>query len=234
MHPILFEFGPLTVYSYGVCVAAAFIVVSYLFTRDSGEYSISKAVLWDLAFWILVAGIIGARSLHVLLNIKYYKTVPLEIFMLNKGGLAVQGGIIFATIGGILFLIKKRLPVWKIGDFIMQYVPLGQSIGRIGCLLNGCCYGKNGIMSQIYSATGLLCIYMLLRIIYVKRRTRFNGQVFMLYFILYSIFRFFMDFSRGDLQAVWFGLTASQITGALIFITASLIYYGKYRFSSRG
>ncbi len=230
MYPILFKLGPITIYSYGVSVACAFIITSYLIIRDCAKYGIPKDKMWNLLLWIFISGIIGARLLHVILNFSYYKIKPLEIVMLHRGGLAIHGAIVAAILMSTIFLLKDNLSLWKAGDLIMLYLPLGQAIGRIGCFLRGCCYGKYGHPTQIYSSIALFIIFVTLR--HLNKKKKFDGEIFLSYFLIYLPVRFFIDFLRGDLSIVLFSLTVSQLISILLFVI-SLCIYGKFRFKSR-
>ena len=243
MQPILFSIGPVTVYSYGLFVALAFTISTYMIFRGSPKHGVPKDKLWDLVFCILISGLVGARLLHVILNLEYYGKVPLQILMLHKGGLAIHGGIVVALFVSIIFVLKKGLPLWKTGDLIMQYLPLGQAIGRIGCLFNGCCYGKTttsffGIIfpgegfarypTQAYSSIALIAAYLFLSYL-SNKKDRFGGEIFLAYFLIYSVIRFGIDFLRGDLSVVLLGLTTSQLISIIIFATALSIYYFRAR-----
>jgi len=243
MQPILFKLGPVTVYSYGLFVALAFTIGTYMIFRGSPKYGVPKDKLWDLIFCILISGLVGARLLHVVLNLEYYRKIPLQILMFHKGGLAIHGGIIFALLASIIFVLKRGLPLWKTGDLIMQYLPLGQAIGRIGCLFNGCCYGKTttsflGIIfpgegfarypTQAYSSIALIAAYLFLSYL-SNKKDRFGGQIFLTYFLIYSAIRFVIDFLRGDISVVLLGLTASQLISVIIFTAALSIYWFKAR-----
>jgi len=226
MHPILFKIGSITIYSYGTMVAVAFLLFCYCAVRALKKNPImSAAQLIDLALYILIAGILGARLFHVGLNLDYYLKKPVEILFLHKGGLAFQGGVISATVFSYWYLRKRRQNVLKVYDFIVPCLALGHSVGRIGCFLNGCCYGISGHPTQLYSALALFAIFLVLRFFY--KRKHFNGQIFLLYFILYSITRFFIDFLRADLEPVFLGLTTSQLISIVIFTGTSLFYKWK-------
>lgn len=223
MHPILFKIGPLTIYSYGFFVAMGFLLSSLLLTRDSKNFGLQKNEAWDLLICILLSGIVGARLFHVLLNSAYYFSNPLEIIMLQKGGLAIQGALLTSIAMGIVFISIKRLSFWKAGDLIMIYLPLGQAIGRIGCYFNGCCYGDGAIPIQLLSAGVLFGIFLVLKFIRAIKVLS-DGDLFLIYFMLYSPARFVIDMFRADLDPVIAGLTASQLFSASLFIAALLIF----------
>jgi phosphatidylglycerol:prolipoprotein diacylglycerol transferase len=151
--------------------------------------------------------------------------------MLQKGGLSWYGGLISAGVIGPLYLKIKKIPVYKILDLIAPFLALGQAIGRIGCLLNGCCFGKEtpyGIYfpvhdkiifpSQMVSVILMLIIFMILRVLQDKPHAQ--GRIFFLYLFLYSLKRFFVEFIRSDNPAVIFNLTLFQIISFIIFCFA--------------
>jgi phosphatidylglycerol:prolipoprotein diacylglycerol transferase len=237
MHPILFKMGFVTVYTYGAMVATAFLISTFLLSFRFKEIGLRAEVAFDLAVQLLVFGIVGARLLHVFLNINYYLANLKEIFMLQHGGLAWQGGFFFAFIGGILFMKRHHLKIGATCDIVIPYVVLGQSIGRIGCYLNGCCYGKPtelafGVIfpgrmkpvhpTELYLSFFLIIIFLLLK--KIEEKKSFDWQIFSLYLIFYSVVRFSIDFLRGDLQAVLFGLTTSQLIGIGIFLSGLCLY----------
>lgn len=229
MHPIIFQFGPITLYSYGLLVATGFIIGTLLASREAGALNIPPEKIINLFLAILISGIIGARLLYVILNIKDYASNPVEIIMVTRGGLVFYGGAMSALIISVFYIKRAGLKFFDVADLIAPYIALGHSIGRIGCLLNGCCYGKpaagaagvifrDGIVrtpTQIYSSLYLLFLYIVLRVCFKYRR--FQGQVFFFYLILYSIGRVFIEHLRGDNPVFAFGLTFSQILSVAVF-----------------
>ena len=209
MKPVLFKAGPISIYSYGALLAAGFLAAVFLATRKAKKEGISPAKILDLALVILITGVVGSRLLYVLLNWSDFSGNPLRILLLNKGGLAIYGGFGLSIPAGLWFVKKNGLSLWRTADFIVPYVALAQSVGRVGCFLNGCCYGKAtdsifGVYfpghifkihpTQLYSAAALMAIYGILRVVYKMRK--FDGQVFCSYLLLYSLFRFFIEFLR--------------------------------------
>lgn len=233
MHPILFELGNFRIYSYGVMVALGFLIAVYFASRQARGAGISSQQIFDIGLYTLLFGIVGARALHVFLDFGYYLNRPVEIIMINRGGLAFHGGLFTGIIGAALFIKRNRMPLWKTADILIPYVALAQAIGRIGCFLNGCCYGTPTYLpigihlpghilrlhpTQLYSSIFLLSIFIALKGIY--RRKRFDGAVFISYLVIFSFGRFFIDFFRGDLKAVLFGLKISQFISIGIFFVS--------------
>jgi len=236
MHPVIYRLGPITLYSYGFMVAAGFIIATLLASRQASRFNIPQDRVTTLSLVVLISGILGARVLYVLLNLREYIANPLEIFMITHGGLAFFGGIAAAFLAGLIYARRARLSVYDIADLLAPYIALGHSMGRIGCLLNGCCFGRPsggtfGIMfrdgvirvpTQLYSSLYLLFLYMLLRVFLQFRQ--FKGQVFFLYLMFYSAWRVAIENFRDDNMPVIFGVTFSQIVSAALFILGAVFY----------
>ena len=241
MHPILFQIGSITIYSYGVMIALAVIVCAWALSRDSKVYKIPSDIIYDLMFWTVAWGILGARIFYIVLMWEYFKHNPLEMIMLQHGGLAWQGGFIGGTLAGVWFIRNKKLPLKIFLDLVAPYIALGQSIGRIGCFLNGCCYGKSatwGIYfpvhgarlhpTQLYEIFGLLLVFFILK--YMQRRPHRGGMIFVLYLCLGAIERFVVEFFRADHDQLWFGLSLFQYIALGIFILG-LVLLGRFNTS---
>ncbi len=201
MYPVLFKIGSLTVYTYGLMIFIAVIVTLNLLVKESMRLGYDKDTVFDLGITIIFSGIIGARLLYVLLNLRFYSRNPKEIFMLHHGGLAILGGIVAALIASCVFMKLKKLPFFSTLDLIAPFIALGQSIGRIGCLFNGCCYGLPSKFGFYFSAhdaillpTQLISSFLLLILFIVLRvkldRPHSTGIIFVSYILFYSVLRF--------------------------------------------
>ena len=184
MDRVLLEIGPFTIYSYGAIVAFAFLVCSLMVINDSRKFGLPTEGILDLLLAILIGGIVGGRLLFVIINWPEYARDPLRILMLNEGGMAFHGALAGGLLAAIWITGAKKLPFWKTADTIAPYIALGQGIGRIGCLVNGCCYGKTvlggigvvmpgdtvmRIPTQVYSSAFLIVLSILLIQIREKR-----------------------------------------------------------------
>ena len=151
--------------------------------------------------------------------------------MLQLGGLSWFGGLILGFLSGTVYLKKKKLSVYRILDLMSPFVALGQAIGRIGCLLNGCCFGKISkfglyfpvhklvlIPTQICSSLALVFIFIILR--FLQDRPHKEGEIFFAYLLFYSIKRFFIEFWRADNEIILFGLTLFQLMSIAVFCLA--------------
>lgn len=216
MHPLICKVGPFAIYSYGVMLAFAFLVSSYLAKKKAQTVGISPEIIFNLAFIAFIFGIIGGRLLYVIFNFDYYIDNLSEIFKLWHGGLSWFGGLFLGSVAGIVYINRKGPCVYKVLDVIVPFVALGQAIGRIGCFLNGCCYGALGFIPiQIFSSLLLLIIFIILG--FLQERPHKAGEILFLYLILYSIKRFFVEFWRADNKILMFGLTYFQIIAIAIF-----------------
>lgn len=236
MHKILFQIGSFTLYSYGLFVAIGFLLGTVLILRVSERYGICRDDIFDCLIWVLVGGIAGGRLLFVAINFHEYSINPIRILFLNEGGLAVQGAIVAGIFSCWVFCKIKKMNFLKTLDLLVPYVALGQAIGRIGCFFNGCCFGKvietgfgvifpgqscMRIPTQLYSSFVLVVIFALL--IYVRDKKKYDGYIFFLYCGLYSIFRFLMDYLRGDDLFSFYEITLSQMISIFIF-SLSLLF----------
>ena len=144
MHPILFHLGSFPVHSYGVMIALAFLFGLWTATLRARRENISSEKIADVTLWLMVGAILGARIVYVTTYWREeFADQPFsEIFMIQHGGLVYYGGLIGATIAGMIYIHWKKLPLWKTADVIAPSIALGSVFGRTGCLLNGCCYGR--------------------------------------------------------------------------------------------
>lgn len=247
VHRIAFQFGGLTVAWYGVFVALGFLAALWTASRRALRTGVAPETIMDLGPWILVGAILGARTLFV---ISYWReefaNAPFsEIFMVQHGGLVFYGGLIGASLTTILFCWYKKLSLWKIADIVSPSIALGYAFGRMGCLMNGCCYGRPtdlpwGIQfpighetyphyvhpTQIYDSLLNLGFYAALSWLY--RCKKFDGQVFATYLIGYALLRSFVEIFRGDYPQYYLGgfVTPAQLVSIGI-ITAGIILFWK-------
>ncbi|MFA5095722.1 MAG: prolipoprotein diacylglyceryl transferase [Candidatus Omnitrophota bacterium] len=231
MYPEICKLGPFTIYSYGLMLVIAFMAAAFIATREAKRTGVNPDTVFNLCFIVFISGVIGARIFYVLANFPYYLRYPQEMIMLQKGGLAWFGGLILGTLSGLYYLKAKKLGVYRILDLLAPAVVIGQAIGRLGCFLNGCCFGKEsayGIFSpahgahliptQLYSSLFLVIIFIFLR--YLQRRPHQEGAIFFTYLFLYSAKRFLIEFWRGDSPILAWGLTLFQFISIAIFLIA--------------
>ncbi|MBF0200606.1 MAG: prolipoprotein diacylglyceryl transferase [Desulfamplus sp.] len=253
MHPVLFEIGNVTLYTYGLFVGLGFLTAVIFAGRRAAVIGVSREEITDLFFVILVASILGARFFYVLINFNDFAAEPLSVFKIWTGGLVFYGGFIAALLSALVYAKLKGLPLWKTGDIIAPGIALGHAVGRMGCFFAGCCYGgvcelpwavtfedPNSLAplhtplhpTQIYSVISNLVIFAIL--IFMDTKKRFDGMIFWLYILLYGLFRSFVEIFRGDPRGVFMVpyLSVSQGIGlsmSAVALTALILLYRRHR-----
>jgi phosphatidylglycerol:prolipoprotein diacylglycerol transferase len=243
LHRVLFSIGGLRIYSYGVFLALGFIVATIIARyRFKQQYKNPDTVL-DLVLAAAVGGIVGARLFYIIGHWSYYMAHKAEIFKINMEGLVFYGGLLLGLILALLVGRWRQLRFWTTMDLAGVCVPVGLAIGRIGCFLNGCCYGKptglpwgityplsSGIVgprhpTQIYELVLDLVLFGLLW--WKKDSFEREGTVFWLFALGYSAIRFTVEFFREH-AAINAGL-AFQLGSVGLFLVAGLILLLRYR-----
>lgn len=246
MHKVAFQLGGLTIHWYGVLVAMGFLAALWTASRRAPRAGISPEIIVDMGPWLMLGAIAGARALYVISYWReHFANQPWrEIFMVHHGGLVFYGGLIGASLATVIFTRMRRLSLWTMADVLAPSIALGHAFGRIGCLMNGCCYGRptglpwgicfppdhatGGIPvhpTQVYEALLNFGIYLLLAWRY--RARRFPGQIFALYLILYAVIRLFVEVFRGDYPIRYLGGVATPAQLLSVGILAlGLVLFG--------
>lgn len=271
--PIPFIGKSIPVYAYGFMLMLGFMVALYAARKRARSEGVSPECITDLGIYTIFAGIAGGRLFYVIQNFSAYKGNLIDILKIYQGGLVFYGGLIVAIIALISIMRIKKLPVLKTLDIIAPSLAIGLVFGRIGCFLNGCCWGdicnpnllwavrfprtidaynmidgspaflqhlEEGLVSisdnyslpvhptQLYSSLGNLAIFFILNTFFKYRRR--EGEITLLFCILYSAMRFCMEILRADNPPLFTGLTISQNISVLIFIVSvPLFIIGKIR-----
>jgi len=241
MKPVLFHVLGFPVYSY-----SAFIVLAYALSLTYGIIAAKKlgyepVHVIDVSMVIFVCGIVGARLLFVIIAHKRFADSPLDVLKIWQGGLVWYGGLLGAVAGAMLFLKFKKLPLWEWADLLAPSAMTTLFMGRIGCFLNGCCYGRiapdlpwgvtypmahpaHGLHqtpvhpAPLYESLAVMLIFIVLVPMLVKKR--FQGQVFWSMVLLYSIARFVIEFYRADPRGTILWFSTSQAVGIVGVVLA--------------
>jgi phosphatidylglycerol:prolipoprotein diacylglycerol transferase len=250
MYPRLFELGPVTVYAYGVLLAAAYLLGLKFAMVRARERGLDDARVLDLGIYIIVSALVGAKLLLVLTDLRTFIDNPRELLTLVRAGGVFYGGLILAVAVAIWYIRRVRLPLWTTCDVFAPGIALGHVVGRLGCFFAGCCYGRETTVpwavtftdafaatnvgtplnvplhpTQLYEAGAEAVILALL--LATERRWRpFAGRTFWLYLLLYGVSRFVIEFFRGDPRGVIAGLSTSQfISVVLVPLSIGMLVY---------
>ncbi|WP_255822157.1 prolipoprotein diacylglyceryl transferase [Halobacillus shinanisalinarum] len=130
----LFSFGPITIHFFGLMIALGALVGLLLFIREAKRRNLNHNLLTDIVLYSLIGGIIGARTVYIVVyNPSYYLVNPIQVFFIQNGGLSIHGGIIGGLLVGYLLLKRHKLPIWRTLDLVAPSLILAQGISRIGC-----------------------------------------------------------------------------------------------------
>ncbi|MDP3723298.1 MAG: prolipoprotein diacylglyceryl transferase [Candidatus Omnitrophota bacterium] len=238
MHPILVTVGPCTLYSYGVLLVIAFVVSTWLASRAArrlppAQRAIGAEQLVDCASLALLSGVVGARLFYIILQRELFLQSPWEVLAVWHGGLVWYGGLAGGLLAAWGYVRWKRLSFLGVLDQFAPFLAVGHAIGRVGCFLNGCCYGKPTgawwgvtfpghaqpvIPTQLLEAAGLIVLSVALRRIQRGRLTERRGALFGVYLMGYAVLRFVLEFLRGDQASGWAGLTLPQFMSVGVWL----------------
>jgi phosphatidylglycerol:prolipoprotein diacylglycerol transferase len=245
VYPELFSIGPVTVYSYGVLLAASYLLGLKLAMSRAKKWGLDASRVLDLGIYIIIAALVGAKLLLLVVDFDQFRNSPEDLLSLARSGGVFYGGLILAVVVAFWYIARHRMPFWTTTDVFAPGIALGHVTGRLGCLAAGCCYGKPtdlpwGIIftnpqaaanvgtplgiplhpTQIYEAGAELLILGLL-LATEGRGRRFPGRTFWGYMLLYAVSRFVIEFYRGDPRGtvplgVW-DPTTSQFISLVLF-----------------
>jgi len=244
VYPVLFKIGPLRIASYGTMLAVAFVAGIWLARREARRQGVDPERVTDLGVVVLVCSVVAARLTYVLLHWKYFAGHAGEIVQVWTGGLSFHGGLFGGVLGAAVYSKASRVGFWRLSEVCTLSLPLGYAIARLGCFLNGCCYGGRTSLpwgfafhltadrpevtapshpAQLYaSALNLLLFWGLLRL---RRRPHREGQLFAWYLVGYSIARIIVEYFRRGVTAsvVWDGVTQAQAASLVVIVLGVLL-----------
>jgi phosphatidylglycerol:prolipoprotein diacylglycerol transferase len=259
MHPRLLTFpafdiaghtlGPITLHTYGFLLALAFVAGLWVASREARRQGLDAGRITDMAVWVLIAGLVGAKVALVLVDYQYYQRSPRDLWGIFQSGGVFYGGLIGGALVAWWYARRHNLGGWRTADALAPGVVLGQAIGRLGCFSAGCCWGKATSLpwavtftdvyaarqvgtpmdtplhpSQLYESFAAFLIFAFL--LWLLPRKRFDGQVTLVYVALYSAVRFMLEFLRGDPdRGYWFGgsVSTSQIVALVLLLGVAVL-----------
>lgn len=235
MHPVLFYVGSYPIMSYGVMAAVGVMVGILVVLWEGRRLGWDPDHLLDLSLYLVLAGVLGSRLLYVAIEWERFAGRPLDLFRIWEGGLSWFGALGAGLAVAVWWTRRHKIGLAVLGDLIVLGVAAGYPFGRIGCFLNGCCYGHptslpwavafpfDGVPrhpTQLYSLVfGALIFFVLWR---TRTRKPFDGYLLWMYFLLYAAYRFVLDFWRES-PAAFGGLTIGQV-GSLAVMALALFF----------
>lgn len=240
MYPILFEIAGFPVYTYGVLLAAAYLLgLQFALVRARPRGLDSNRVM-DLGIWLIISALIGAKLLLVIVEFDTFGSNPARLLTLLRSGGVFYGGLVAAVAVALWYLRRHAMPMWTVTDVFAPGIALGHVIGRFGCFFAGCCFGRpTGVPwavtfwnvqaeqnagtplhiplhpTQLYEAAAELAILFLL--LATERKWRpFPGRTFWGYLFLYAVSRFAIEFYRGDTRGAVAMFSTSQLVSLLL------------------
>lgn len=258
MHPVLIEIGPLTIRWYGAMIALACAIGLWLAGKEAERNAIAKEKINDFFLYAIISAIFGARLYYVAFSepSMLWKS-PLSFFAIWEGGLAIHGALLGGLVACMLYTWKYKINFAKFLDTLAPSLILGQAIGRIGCFFNGDAHGYPTRMpwglvyapdspagqmfpgqplhpTQLYEMILNLIIFGILW--KLRKRFKVKGHLFLLYVILYSSIRIFVEHFRADKLTFLTNFSAAQTIGAIGIvsgITVMLILKKNISFQGR-
>ncbi len=153
INPVAFSIGPIEVRWYGIMVVLAIISIIAISIIEARRQGFREDHIYGVAVWAVIGGILGSRIIHVIDKWNYYIQHPLQIF--NFEGLAVYGAVMGIVIAIVIYSLVKKLSIWQLGDIIAPGALVGMAIGRVGCILNGGCYGLPVTLLSFITLSGI-------------------------------------------------------------------------------
>ena len=254
MHPRLLTTPFFTVHTFGLLLAAAYVAAFWWLIREGRREGLDVDALSSLGFWAIGGAIIGAKALMIVRELPEYAAAPSEMFSLSVLASAgdFYGGFIGALVASAIFFRRHpRLPFWRTADLCGPAIALGQAIGRIGCFMAGDDYGRPTQLPwavtftdpdaasiggaplgvplhpvQLYES--IVCLALFVVLVRLSRRIRFDGEVILVYTLVYAIARFVLEFFRGDADRGFvFGglLSTSQFIASILGPAAIALWF---------
>lgn len=255
MYPLLFELGPVKLYTYGLMMAIGFLAAIQWSAHRATRYGVSPEFISNLGMWIILAGIVGGRLAFLAIEESPADIFSLKFFEIWKGGMVFYGGFMGAVLISVWYSRKNKVNFFTVADIMSPALALGHFFGRIGCTFAGCCFGKQCELpwaitftnplslaplnvalhpTQLYDAFSNLLIIGILLLIEKKSKNRFRGQIFVYYLGLYAIGRSIVEDFRGDSSRGFVDfwgiypnewLSTSTFIGILMLATAIGLYF---------
>lgn len=235
MDPVAFSIYGIEVRWYGIIIALAVVVGTFLALREAKRRGLEEDTLLDFLLFAIPGAIIGARAYYVIFSWDYYKKNPNQILNIRGGGLAIHGAVIAGIIIAIIFCRVKKLSFWTIGDIVAPSLILGQAIGRWGNFANQEAHGGptnlpwgiivDGVRVHptfLYESIWNFLVFLFL--MWYRKRAKVEGEVFLLYIILYSLARGLIEGLRTD-SLMWGEFRVAQLISLATIVVGLILLW---------
>ena len=254
MYPRLLELGPITVYTYGVLLAAAYLFGLQLARVRAKQRGLDANRVLDLGIYIIISALVGAKLLLFITDFRTFVDNPRELLTLARSGGVFYGGLILAVVVALWYIGRIGLPLWTTCDAFAPGIAIGHVVGRFGCFFAGCCYGKPTDMpwgitftdpyaaanvgtplnvrlhpTQLYEA-GAEALILVVLLVTESRGKRYPGRTFWFYMLLYAISRYVIEMYRDDPRgSVGIFSTSQFISVILAPLALVMLFYLRRR-----
>lgn len=247
MHPILFDLGGFTIYAYGVLLASAYLLGLQFALVRARRRGLDGQRVMDLGIWIIISALVGAKLLLLIVDFKQLTQHPRDLLGLARSGGVFYGGLIAAVVVALFYLRRHKLPLWTTTDVFAPGIALGHVVGRLGCLMAGCCFGRPTSVpwaitftdpaamanvgtplgvplhpTQLYEA-GAEALILVFLLAFERRGRPFPGRTFWSYLLLYGVSRFVIEFYRGDSRGMVFDALSTSQFVSIILVPVSIV-----------
>jgi phosphatidylglycerol:prolipoprotein diacylglycerol transferase len=247
MHPILLDLGPITIHAYGLLLAAAYLLGLQFALIRARQRGLDRQRVMDLGIWIILSALAGAKLLLLAVDVRQFTSSPRAFLGLLQSGGVFYGGLIAAVVVALWYMRRHRMPIWTTTDVFAPGIALGHIVGRLGCLMAGCCFGRPAFVpwavtftdpaspvaaaglagiplhpTQLYEAAAEAVILVIL-LAFERRGRPFPGRTFWTYMLLYGVSRFAIEFYRGDARGMVFDVVSTSQFVSLLIVPLAIV-----------
>jgi len=260
LYRTLLELGPFKIQAYGLMLSAAFLLGGIMLLRSARKKALDEGAVLNLIYIIVFTSVLGSRLMYVITHLEDYRGDPASALKVWEGGLTLYGGLILAIVSSVVYMRAVRLPVWTVCDLAAPAIALGKAVTRVGCFMNGCCFGARtdlpwGVVfppdshagavlpgarlhpAQLYSSGLSFVIFVIL--LRLGKGKHPPGTVFWSFMLMDSIARALLGFARySEPGARLFALgghviNSNQLIGALLAVLSAVVL-ARMRSARRG
>ncbi len=234
-NPIAISLFGVSIRWYGIIIGLSILVAIAISYKRAPKFNINPEHFLDFSIWVIPIAIVGARLYYVIFEWETYNSDILAMFNIRRGGLAIHGGLIAGIIVGLIICKIKKINFFDLADLLFPQIALAQAIGRWGNFFNAEAHGgptdlpwgiiiRGQKVHPTFLYESLWCFALFIFLIYISNNRKFKGQILLLYSMLYSLERFFVEELRTDSLMIG-EIKQAQLLSASVFIIALIAYF---------